>query len=155
VTPVFKKNSCSDPCNYRPIAVLPTLSRVFERVLQPILERHLSPFIPVQQFGFMRGSSCADAGVSLASAILFALDQRAEVQLVALEISIGFGGRASCVTYGMLVYVGELLNFLNHIFLIVTYMLLLLMGFLLLYPFRLVFLRVVYGHLCFLICTPT
>ena len=38
----------------------------------------------------MRGSSCADAGVSLASTILFALDQRAEVKLVALDIKGAF-----------------------------------------------------------------
>jgi len=67
---------------------------------------------------------------------------------------IGFEGRASCVTYGMLVYRGELLNFLNRIFLTIAYMLLLLMGFLHQYPFQQVFLRVVYGHLCFLIYTP-
>ena len=40
-------------------------------------------------------------------------------------LSIGLGGRASCVTYGMLAYTGELLNFLN--------------------PFQLVFLRVLYA----------
>ena len=30
ITPVYKKGARSDPSNYRPIAVLPTLSRVFE-----------------------------------------------------------------------------------------------------------------------------
>ena len=30
ITPVYKKGARSDPTNYRPIAVLPTLSRVFE-----------------------------------------------------------------------------------------------------------------------------
>ena len=38
----------------------------------------------------MRGSSCADAGVSLASTIVYAFDQRAEVQLVALDIKGAF-----------------------------------------------------------------
>ena len=90
MTPTFEKGSCSYPCNCCPIAVLSTLSRVFERVLQPILERPLSLFIPVLQFGFIKGSSCADAGYSLASTILFALDQRAEVQLVALDIKDAF-----------------------------------------------------------------
>ena len=42
----------------------------------------------IEQFGFMRGSSCADADVSLAGTILSTLDQRAGVQLhiVALVI---------------------------------------------------------------------
>ena len=30
ITPVYKKGALSDPSNYKPIAVLPTLSRVFE-----------------------------------------------------------------------------------------------------------------------------
>ena len=38
----------------------------------------------------MRGSSCADAGVSLASTIFFALYQRAEVQFVAMDIKGAF-----------------------------------------------------------------
>ena len=38
----------------------------------------------------MRGSSCADAGVSLAGTILLALDQKAEVQLVALDVEGAF-----------------------------------------------------------------
>ena len=37
ITPVFKKGSRSDPTCYCPIAVLPTLSRVFERLLAPQL----------------------------------------------------------------------------------------------------------------------
>ena len=78
ITPVFKKGSRSDPTCYRPIAVLPTLSRVFERLLAPQLRRHIDPHIPREQFGFMRGSSTSDAGVSLASTITAAIDQRAE-----------------------------------------------------------------------------
>ena len=35
----------------------------------------------------MTGSSCADAGVSLAGSVVTALNQRAEVRLVALDIN--------------------------------------------------------------------
>ena len=41
ITPVFKKGSRSDPTCYRPIAVLPTLSRIFERLLAPQLRRRI------------------------------------------------------------------------------------------------------------------
>ena len=37
ISPIFKKGSRTDPTCYRPIAVLPTLSRVFERLLLPQL----------------------------------------------------------------------------------------------------------------------
>ena len=58
--------SRTDPTCYRPIAVLPTLSRVFERLFLPQLSRRIHPHIPKEQFGFMKGSSTSDAGVLLA-----------------------------------------------------------------------------------------
>ena len=33
ITPVYKKGALSDPINYQPIAVLPTLSRIFGQLL--------------------------------------------------------------------------------------------------------------------------
>ena len=34
VTPVFKKDDKSDKSNYRPISILPNLSKVYERIMQ-------------------------------------------------------------------------------------------------------------------------
>ena len=75
ITPVYKKGTRSDPTNYRPIAVLPTLSRVFEQLLISQLQRRILPFIPSEQFGFLAGSSTSDAGISLASTIASAINQ--------------------------------------------------------------------------------
>ena len=33
VTPIHKKNEKNDPCNYRPISVIPTIAKVFERLI--------------------------------------------------------------------------------------------------------------------------
>ena len=90
ITPVYKKGAHSDPSNYRPIAVLPTLSRVFELLLISQLQRQIYPHIPSDQFGFMKGSSTSDAGVSLASTITTAINQRTEIRLVALDIKGAF-----------------------------------------------------------------
>ena len=86
ITPIYKHGSRTDPANYHPVAVLSTLSDVFERVLLPWLQKHITPFIPSQQFSFMPGSSCADAGISMTGSIVAALNQRAEVRLFALDI---------------------------------------------------------------------
>ena len=57
IIPVFKqKDSVTDPCFYRPIAVLPTLAVVFEQVVYSQIYRHISPHIPTSQFGFMKGT---------------------------------------------------------------------------------------------------
>jgi len=90
ISPIFKKDSRTDPTCYRPIAVLPTLSRVFERLLLPQLSRYIYPHIPKEQFGFMKGSSTSDTGVLLASCITTAINQRAKARLVALDIKGAF-----------------------------------------------------------------
>jgi len=46
--------------------------------------------IPSEQFGFVKGSNTLDTGLSLASTILSALNQRAEVRLVAFDIKGAF-----------------------------------------------------------------
>ena len=45
------------------------------------LQRHMFPFIPFEQFGFLKGSCTSDAGISLASTIVSVINQRAEVRL--------------------------------------------------------------------------
>ena len=74
ITPVYKKGARSDPINYRSIAVLPTLSCVFEQLLITQLQRQILPHLPPEQFGFLKGSGTSDAGVSLASAITTAIN---------------------------------------------------------------------------------
>ena len=56
----------------------------------PQLRQHADPNIPQEQFGFIRGFSTLDAGVSLASTITAAINQHAEAQLVALDIKGAF-----------------------------------------------------------------
>ena len=41
VTPLFKKGIKSDPNNYRPISVIPIISKVFERIVYNQLSHHL------------------------------------------------------------------------------------------------------------------
>ena len=48
VKPVFKKDDKTDKENYRPINILPTLSKVYERVIyiqmHPYFDKHFSKF---------------------------------------------------------------------------------------------------------------
>lgn len=47
-----------NPTNYRPISLLPLLSKIFERLLLPELLQYLSHLIPDSQFGFRQSHSC-------------------------------------------------------------------------------------------------
>ena len=57
--PLFKEGDASDPSNYRPISVLPTMGKLLERVAHNQLSKHfcehdvLSP----RQSGFRKGHS--------------------------------------------------------------------------------------------------
>jgi len=55
-----KKDKVTDPQNYRPASVPPTLATTFERVLIPQLSVFLLPHIPEEQFGFIPDTSTLD-----------------------------------------------------------------------------------------------
>ena len=63
VIPIFKKGQASDVSNYRPIALLPFLSKIIERCIFDRLSNYASScnLIAPTQFGFMKGKSTHDA----------------------------------------------------------------------------------------------
>ena len=65
----------------RPIAVLPTLAMVFERVIYSQLYRHISSFIPPAQFGFIKGTGAQDCGTALAFTAIQALEHQMECRI--------------------------------------------------------------------------
>ncbi|MCG8046530.1 MAG: reverse transcriptase domain-containing protein [Candidatus Thiodiazotropha endolucinida] len=63
VFPVFKAGSKSDPSNYRPISILPTISKIFEKHVNKHLMNYLNKYqlIHESQSGFRRKHSCQTA----------------------------------------------------------------------------------------------
>ena len=55
VIPMFKKGSHTDPGNYRPIALLPILSKVLERIVHDKLSSFLLTWLHDSQSGFKKG----------------------------------------------------------------------------------------------------
>ena len=45
ITPVYKKREPSDKANYRPVSVLPLLSKVFEKIIYDQLYEYLENFL--------------------------------------------------------------------------------------------------------------
>ena len=49
ITPIFKKLECILKKNYRPVSILPVVSKIFERIMQnqikSYVEKYLSPFL--------------------------------------------------------------------------------------------------------------
>ena len=67
VFPIFKCGSKSDPSNYRPISILPTVSKIFEKHVNKHIMNYLNKYklIHESQSGFRQKHSCQIALVKL------------------------------------------------------------------------------------------
>ena len=66
VMPVFKnRDSVSDPLFYRPVSVMPTLALLFERVIGSQMYNFIVPFVPQNQYGFVKGMSAQDCSATM------------------------------------------------------------------------------------------
>ena len=67
VFPIFKGGNKSDPSNYRPISILSTISKIFERHVNKHLMNYLTKYklIHEHQSGFRKKHSCQTALVKL------------------------------------------------------------------------------------------
>ena len=54
VTPVFKKNNQLNKENYRPVSVLPIISKVFEKLMQNQINLHIKSFLPPYLCGYRK-----------------------------------------------------------------------------------------------------
>ncbi len=62
VLPLHKKNKPSHlPSSYRPVAILPAMSKIMERVVLRQVSLHLAPLLPLTQFGFRPKKSTSTA----------------------------------------------------------------------------------------------
>jgi hypothetical protein len=61
ITPIPKVSASSSPSDYRPISLLPLLSKICESVINPHLVDRVNPYLGDMQFGFRRNRSTSDA----------------------------------------------------------------------------------------------
>lgn len=78
VTPVYKSGSKTDPSNYRPISVLPVVSKIFEKIIYNRLETYLNSinFLYPKQYGFRPKSNTLSATVDLVTKIKNSIDEK-------------------------------------------------------------------------------
>ena len=71
VRPLHKKGAADDIRNFRPLTLLPFLSKIFEQCIYTRLFKHavLHNIFPDQQYGFIKGRSTQDALISLTNNI--------------------------------------------------------------------------------------
>lgn len=90
VTPVYKKEDTTNKKNYRPISVLSTVSKLFEKVKFDQLYEAFSPVLSNNMSGFLLGHSRCTALIKMTEDWREAPDKKHDVAVVALDLSKAF-----------------------------------------------------------------
>lgn len=101
IIPLFKSGIKTDPTNYRPISILPALSKIYEKVIlqQLIIYFNRSNLMTDKQFGFTKGRSTTDAGVEVVKFIFDAWERSRDVVGIFCDLSKAF----DCVHHDTLI----------------------------------------------------
>ena len=92
VTPCFKKGDKSDKTNYRPISILPIISKLIERHISDQVKNYLirHKLLYERQSGFRNNHSCESALTAIIDDWISAIDKNEIVGTVLLDLSKAF-----------------------------------------------------------------
>ena len=92
IVPLFKSGERSDPSNFRPISILPAISKIFEKIIFEQLISHFQQnnLLHNKQFGFTKGRSTTDAGVALIKHIFDAWESKQDAVGIFCDLSKAF-----------------------------------------------------------------
>ena len=90
VTPVFKKGDNTSAENYRPVSVLPVVSKIYERIMQKQINRHIEQYLSPYLCGYRKRYSAQYALVSLIERWKKILDSNGYAGAVLMDLSKAF-----------------------------------------------------------------
>jgi hypothetical protein len=92
VIPIFKKGDATNLNNYRPISLLPVMSKLFEKVLNKQITQVLdiNGYIDDDQYGFRMQHSTEDAIVKFVDTIEKGLGENKHVVSISVDVSKAF-----------------------------------------------------------------
>ena len=78
IIPIFKSGDAQNVSNYRPISILPVISKLFERCMSQRIINFLARFsiLSPSQFGFLKGKSTTDAFVKITEYVYSCLNAK-------------------------------------------------------------------------------
>ena len=87
VSPVFKKDNPLLAKNYRPVSVLPTVTKIFERLMWKQLNEHINQFFSPFLCGYRTGFSTQTALLSLIEKWKTILDKKGYADAILMDLS--------------------------------------------------------------------
>ncbi|XP_057308104.1 uncharacterized protein LOC130645990 [Hydractinia symbiolongicarpus] len=99
IIPLYKKGSSTDKVNYRPVSLLPTVSKVFERILAKQLLPFFNTFLSKYLCGFRKSYSCQYAILNMLQKWQKCLSISGKVGAVLMDLSKAF----DCLPFGLLI----------------------------------------------------
>ena len=90
IIPIHKKGSRFQASNYRPISLLPTISKVLERCIYDKIIAHILPELANQQHGFLRNRSTTAQLLTIFSRINIILDKGKQADIIYFDLSKAF-----------------------------------------------------------------
>lgn len=92
IMPLFKDGDSSDVSNYRPISILPAVSKVFEFAIKVRLIKHLedNKLIHPNQYGFLRHSNTTAASSCLVDDVVSGLNNKMKTACIYIDVKKAF-----------------------------------------------------------------
>ena len=87
ITPIYKKGDLTDKTNYRPISILPLLSKIIERLMYNQLYNYINKFLSPLLCGFRKGYSTQHALFRMIQLWQHQLDNKEIVMAILMDLS--------------------------------------------------------------------
>ena len=99
ITPGHKKDEKTSKHNYRPVSVLPTVSKIFERTMYSDIENYMKKFMSPYLCGFRKGFSTQHCLIAMLEKMKKSLDKKHFAAALLTDLSKAF----DCINHELLI----------------------------------------------------